>query len=53
MRRGYGMKVVRLTLGGLSRCHLLDAGVLPTLQGVGMVRQKSAEAIVTGLNQLP
>ena len=41
MRRVYGMKVARLTLGGLSACL-----VLPASRGVGMGWQKSAEAIV-------
>ena len=44
MRRVYGRKVTRLTLGGLSACL-----VLPALRSVGMGRQKSAEAIVVGL----
>ena len=41
MRRVYGTKVTRLTLGGLSSCL-----VLPALKGVGMGRQMSAEAVV-------
>jgi len=44
MRRVYGMKVTRLTLGGLSTCLVLLAS-----RGVGMGWQKSAEAIVVGL----
>ena len=51
MRRVYGMKVVRLTLGGLLFCP--DFGSeLPASRGGGMGRQKSAEAIVVGLYQL-
>ena len=46
MRQVYGMKVTRLTLGDLPSC---PAGVLPAPQGVGMGRQKSAEAIVVGM----
>ncbi len=45
MRRVYGMKVVRLTLGGLSSC--LDG--LPASRGAGMGGQKSAEAVVVDL----
>ena len=41
MRRVYGRKVTRITLGGLSVCP-----VLGTLRDVSMGRQKSAEAIV-------
>ena len=49
MRRVYGRKVVRLTLGGLPFCSLLPImGELPASRGVGTVRQKSAEAIVGG-----
>jgi RNA-directed DNA polymerase len=44
MRRVYGRKVTRITLGGLPVCL-----VLPTSRGVGTGRQKSAEAIVVGL----
>ena len=44
MRRVYGMKVTRITLGGLSTCH-----VLPVSRGVGMGCQKSAEAIRVGV----
>ena len=44
MRRVYGMKVTRITLGGLSTCF-----VLPASRDVGMGRQKSAEAIRVGL----
>ena len=44
MRRVYGRKVTRITLGGLSACL-----VLPASRGVGMGRQKSAEAVVVGL----
>jgi len=44
MRRVYGMKVTRLTLGGLSTCH-----VLPASRGVEMGWQKSAEAIRVGI----
>jgi len=44
MRRAYGRKVARITLGDLSVCP-----VLPASQGVGMDRQKSAEAIVVSL----
>ena len=51
MRRVYGMKVVRLTLGGLRSCPDL-VSVLPVSRGGGMGRQKSAEAIVVGLYQL-
>ena len=48
MRRVYGMKVVRLTLGGLRSCP--DFGSeLPVSRGNGMGLQKSAEAIVVGL----
>ena len=48
MRRVYGMKVVRLTLGGLRPCS--DFGSeLPAPRGNGMGLQKSAEAIVVGL----
>jgi hypothetical protein len=41
MRQVYGTKVTRLTLGGLPSCL-----VLPASKGVGMGRQKSAEATV-------
>ena len=51
MRRVYGMKVVRLTLGGLLFCPDLGS-VLPVSRGNGMGLQKSAEAIVVGLYQL-
>jgi hypothetical protein len=44
MRRVCGMKVTRITLGGLPTCL-----VLPASKGVGMGRQKSAEAIRAGL----
>ena len=44
MRRVYGRKVTRITLGGLSTCL-----VLPASRGVGMGWQKSAEAIRAGL----
>jgi len=44
MRRVYGMKVTRITLGGLSTCL-----VLPALRGVVMGWQKSAEAIGVGV----
>jgi hypothetical protein len=44
MRRVYGMKVTRITLGGLPTCL-----VLPASRGVGMGCQKSAEAIRVGL----
>lgn len=44
MRRVYGMKVKRLTLGGLSTCL-----VLPVSRDVGMGWQKSAEAIGAGV----
>jgi hypothetical protein len=44
MRRVYGTKVTRLTLGGLPSCPLVT-GVLPASKGVGMGRQKSAEAV--------
>ena len=48
MRRVYGMKVVRLTLGGLRSCP--DFGSeLPVSRGAGMGLQKSAEAIVVWL----
>ena len=47
MRRVCGRKVTRLTLGDLSTCL-----VLPASQGVGMGRQKSAEAIIAGLTTL-
>jgi hypothetical protein len=40
MRRVYGTKVTRLTLGGLPACL-----VLPAPKGVGMGRQKSAEVV--------
>ena len=40
MRQVYGTKVTRLTLGGLPSCL-----VLPASKGVGMGRQKSAEAV--------
>ena len=43
MRRVYGMKVARLTLGDLPTCH-----VLPSLQSDGMGGQKSAEAVRVG-----
>jgi RNA-directed DNA polymerase len=46
MRRVYGMKVTRITLGGLSTCL-----VLPLPRGVGMGCQKSAEAIVVILTR--
>ena len=45
MRQVDGTKVTRLTLGGLPSCPLVT-GVLPASQGVGMGRQKSAEAEV-------
>jgi hypothetical protein len=41
MRRVYGTKVMRLTLGGLPICPWLERS-----QGYSMNRQKSAEAIV-------
>ena len=44
MRQVDGTKVTRLTLGGLPLCL-----VLPALQGVGMGRQTSAEAVVVVL----
>jgi len=44
MRRGYGMKVTRITLGGLSICLVLLAS-----RDVGMGWQKSAEAIRVGI----
>ena len=44
MRRVYGKKVTRITLGGLSICH-----ELLTSRGVGMGCQKSAEAIGVGI----
>jgi hypothetical protein len=44
MRRVYGMKVARITLGGLSACL-----VLPASRDVGMGWQKSAEAIRVGI----
>ena len=44
MRRVYGMKVTRITLGGLPTCL-----VLPASRGVGMGWQKSAEAIRVGI----
>jgi hypothetical protein len=46
MRRVYGMKVARFTLGDLSVCL-----VLPMLRGVGMERQESAEAVLVGTNR--
>ena len=46
MRRVYGMKVTRLTLGGLSACL-----VLPASRDVGMGWQKSAEGIVGSLDR--
>ena len=50
MRRVYGMKVVRLTLGGLRSCP--DFGSeLPVSRGNGMGLQKSAEAIVVWLDR--
>jgi hypothetical protein len=48
MRRVYGMKVVCITLGGLSASH-----VLLTLRGVGMGCQKSAEATLQFCNPDP
>ena len=48
MRRVYGMKVVRLTLGGLRSCPDF-VSELPASRGNGMGLQKSAEAIVVGL----
>ena len=50
MRRVYGMKVVRLTLGGLRSCPDF-VSELPASRGTGMGLQKSAEAIVVGLYQ--
>ena len=47
MRQVYGRKVTRITLGDLPICL-----VLPASRGVGMGRQKSAEAIVAGTNHL-
>ena len=44
MRRVYGTKVVRLTLGGLSICHWLAWS-----QDYAMSRQKSAEVVVVPL----
>lgn len=44
MRQVYGTKVKRLTLGGLLTC--LE---LPASRGVGMGKEKSAEAIGAGL----
>ena len=52
MRRVYGTKVTRLTLGDLLSCRscvgVSTRGVLPAPQGGGMGRQKSAEAVVVG-----
>lgn len=45
MRRVYGRKVTRITLGDLPICL-----VLPASRDVGMDRQKSAEAIVAGID---
>jgi len=47
MRRVYGRKVARITLGDLSTCF-----VLPASQGVGMGCQKSADVIVAKSNPL-
>lgn len=44
MRRVYGMKVTRITLGDLPTCL-----VLPASRGGGKGWQKSAEAIRVGL----
>ena len=44
MRRVYGGKVARITLGGLSACL-----VLPMSRDIGMGWQKSAEVIIVGL----
>ena len=44
MRRVDGMKVTRITRGGLSPCL-----VLPALRGVAKGWQKSAEAIGVGI----
>jgi hypothetical protein len=44
MRRVYGRKVTRITLGDLAVCL-----VLPASRGVGTGCQKSAEAIRAGL----
>ena len=44
MRRVYGVKVMRITRGGLPTCL-----VLPASRGVGMGWQKSAEAIRVGI----
>ena len=44
MRRVYGVKVTRITRGGLPTCL-----VLPASRGVGMGWQKSAEAIRVGI----
>jgi hypothetical protein len=44
MRRVYGVKVTRITRGGLSTCL-----VLPASRGVGMGWQKSAEAVRVGI----
>lgn len=49
MRQVYGMKVTRLTLGDLPFCLVRMSDVLPALRGVGMGRQKSAEAIVAAV----
>lgn len=43
MRQVYGTKVARFTLGDLPSCL-----VLPVPRGVGMGRQKSAEAVIAG-----
>jgi hypothetical protein len=56
MRQAYGTKVTRLTLGSLPTCPL-SRGVLPALQGGGMGRQMTAEAVVAepigeGLNMI-
>ena len=48
MRQVDGVKVARLTLGGLPFCPCF-AGVLPILQGAGKGRQKSAEAVIVGV----
>ena len=49
MRQVYGTKVTRPTLGDLLPCPscvgVSTRGVLPASKGVGMGRQKSAEAV--------
>lgn len=49
MRRVYGMKVTRITRGGLPSCTGRNPGAWGLKSSPPYVRQKSAEVIVVGL----